>query len=102
MKKKMYILVKELLEEKPARRDSDKLLTWAVLYKMGYADGYHIRFQDFLDKGFPAFESITRARRKVQENNPDLRASKRVQEMRKLKESKKGFFAFHEEVERKR
>lgn len=98
----MYILVKELLEEKPERRDNDKKLIWAVLFKLGYADTYHIRFQDFLDRGFPAFESITRARRKVQQDHPELRASKFIRDLRKLKESKKGYFAYHETVERKK
>src|ERR1700689_4937868 len=102
MKKKMYDLVRELLEEKPIRRDNDKLLIWSVLYKLGFANTHNITFQDFLNRDFPAFESITRARRKVQQNHPELRASEYVQKLRKIKESKKGFYVYHETVENKK
>ena len=53
-------VVKEVLEECPKARNSDKLLTILVYRKMGYK----IWIEDI--KGSPSFESIRRARQYIQ------------------------------------
>ena len=53
-------IVKEVLEECPKARNSDKLLTILVYRKMGYK----IWIEDI--KGSPSFESIRRARQYIQ------------------------------------
>jgi len=59
-------------------RSSDKLLLW----KCAFGDKQEITFRDFMNA--PTFESVTRARRKVQEQHPELRAVKEVEEQRNL------------------
>ena len=80
----------------PELRDSDKKLFWDICKRKGYVgfDGVMTR-QNFMSA--PAFESVSRARRKVQENHPELRSSKEVQQFKNNKESKKGYFPYHEQ-----
>lgn len=59
-------------------RSSDKLLLWKIVAR----DKESITYQDFLNA--PAMESVTRARRKIQEQHPELRAVKEVEEQRNL------------------
>ena len=99
---KLFDLVKRLLEEKPERRNSDKKLMWAVWYKLGYATEDEIRFYDFLGLKCPTPESITRCRRKIQENFPHLKGSRKVQELRAEKESEKGTFVYREKALKKK
>lgn len=103
---KIYDLVKELLEKHPQTRNSDKFLMWTVwTYQIEKEQG-----KTPLKEGIPQFlafhlfinvcttpESITRARRKVQEQHPELQAVPEVQALRAEKESKKGSFIFTEE-----
>jgi len=96
-KKNIYDIVLRILRESPVSRNSDKKLIWNVLYTMGYVAeagvGYGlINIDNFLKA--PSFESITRARRKVQELHPELRSSKEVQKAKDLKQSKGGNFIF--------
>lgn len=96
---KLYDLVKELLTKYPELRDSDKKLLWNVWGKKG-----HLSVNDFGNTAITkesflksvSAESITRARRKVQEQHPELRASKAVEDSRKLKAEKKGMFIFED------
>ena len=91
---KLYDLVKKILEKQPRARSSDKHLIWMVMtYKAGKTGSFHISLQDFLN--CQSFESITRARRKVQENHPELKASSVVEKARKVKEQTKGMFVYH-------
>jgi len=92
---KLYDKVKTLLQMNPEFRDSDKKLYWDICHRKGYVryDGVMTK-QNFL--AAPAFESVSRARRKVQENHLELRSSKNVQKAKNLKESKKGYFPYHE------
>lgn len=96
---KLFKLVKELLEEKEERRNSDKKLIWAVLYKLGYANNVSMLFTDFIQKGCPTPESITRCRRQIQRLHPELRATKSVQRERNYKANQKGTHVLREEVE---
>jgi len=93
---KLYDKIKTLLELYPELRDSDQLLYWDLLERKQLARNGFISKQDFLNA--PAFESVSRARRKVVENHPELGASKSVQSGRDKKESTKGMFAYHETI----
>lgn len=93
---KIYDRVKYILEKFPQTRDSDKVLLWWVWQDANFADAYTITKAAFFSA--PSAESITRARRKVQEEFPHLQATKQVQEARKQKEATKGTFAYREEL----
>lgn len=98
---KIYDLVKDLLVKHPGLRDSDQLLIWNVWGVGGYlidAD-YGRRTIDkstFLQATHP--ESITRARRMVQQDFPYLRSSREIQKAKDKKEAEKGTFAYRENV----
>lgn len=101
----IYDLVKKLLTEKPELRDSDKKLLIKVWMEEGvfhkahiegteiWDNNYFFNFSNFYLKATSA-ESITRARRKVQEQHPELRAEIEVEQARKDKEEQKGLFIF--------
>jgi len=82
---KLYDLVKDILIKAPQTRSSDKSLIWEVLRRRNCLINVEGRYGviTVLDyKGFedaPTFESITRARRKVQEVHPELQAVEEVQ-----------------------
>ena len=79
--------VKEVLEECPKARNSDKILMIRVFNKLG--------FKLYIDdiNNSPSFESIRRSRQKTQRENPLLQADKYTQELRysKQKEYKETF-----------
>jgi len=97
---KLYIKVKHLLEEFPELRDSDKKLVWKI-----WKDEGDIETSQFgedcitYDSFFKAtgHDNITRARRMVQADCPELRGNKWVQKQRKLKETAKGTHVYHED-----
>jgi len=93
----IYELVKDILTKYPATRDSDKKLIWSVHIKEGKVVGGRMSMEDFLNS--TSEESITRARRKVQEECPELASSPIVAEMRKEKEEDKGTFVYREKVD---
>lgn len=77
--KRIEPIVKELLELYPKTRDDDFYLIGSVYYTIAP----EIKSKSFLDiiknhsfYGLPSFESITRARRKVQAENEELVSSK--------------------------
>ena len=72
--------IRVVLTELPEMRDSDKKLLLFVWRRQGL-ELTPAQEQIFLDKCMTA-ESITRARRIVQEENQELRASDKVQEER--------------------
>lgn len=97
MKPKLYDVVKKLLVEYPVLRDNDKMLMWYVWEKQHVAGAAIMQMERFVyDATTP--ESITRARRKVQENHPELGASEKVKAARDAKELQKGTHIFREEV----
>lgn len=69
---KLKELVKSELETDPRTRDSDKFLIWKIMI----ANGIHIHYDKFM--ALPCFESITRARRKIQEQNPELEGNANI------------------------
>lgn len=98
---KIYDLVKLILTEQKETRSNDKKLmleVWSrqnVIYR---ANGHFaIDMQLFITKATPA-ESITRARRKIQELHKDLRAVESVEEKRREKQKQKGTFVYREET----
>ena len=74
--------VEYLLEKYPHTRDSDKsLLTnlYVMFYKVNIFDPFtDILFNDEL----PTYDTVSRARRKVQERREDLRAKDKVEAQR--------------------
>ena len=90
--------VKELLETNEKLRDSDKKLIWAywIVYdKAMPTDKTVLTLEEYM-KTTPG-ESITRARRLIQEQIPELRGSEWVQEQRAVKEFTKGGFVNEDE-----
>ena len=89
--------VKEILEEKPETRDDDNLL-WLEALRLSVRDwkygnkmcdltlAYVLKSINRL--GLPSFESVSRARRKLQETYPELRGPDRAQRRRAENEKK--------------
>lgn len=80
--KKTKDIVKEMLETIPRTRDDDAILVCMVFDKLG--KNWRLPFADIMlevSKGrLPSFETITRCRRKIQEEFPELRGT--IQEQR--------------------
>ena len=91
--KKISNLVHEILINEPACRNSDNILYWRVLQVLGTEKGidvskmsvptllFHMR-----EYGLPSIESVGRARRKIQEHNPELSAEATVEAYREVLE----------------
>ena len=68
-----------------------------MTYKAGKSGSMIIDLRDFLN--CTSFESITRARRKIQELHPELRSpSSKVNKYRKERQLTKGTFVFREDT----
>ena len=87
-------IVKEILEADEYARSSDTYLYRIVLYKYGREIGIDFgamptdTFYKVKDElGVPKFKSVERARRKIQEENPELEGCKKVKKYRKINES---------------
>lgn len=94
-------LVKEILTEIPATRNSDSLLYLKVIERIATQsdqpiDLTQISVPYFLCNikrlNFPYFETVRRARQKVQENHPELKSSVEVEAVKAQKE--KAFRAY--------
>jgi len=81
--KKIQGRVKSLLNDSPELRDNDKLLWLAyiskhtnipIIIKLGDMDSFK---ECIMDENTPMFESISRARRLVQAEYPELAGNKR-------------------------
>lgn len=86
----LYVLsevVKEVLEEDKHARESDNYLFLQVLGKILKDSQKKTIEQVLLDPELPKYESVSRARRKVQQKCPNLRSSMDVENYRKVKES---------------
>lgn len=95
---KLYDLVKNLLEENPTLRDSDKLLIWKVWERCGYVtSGTVMRYENFVKA--TSTESIRRVRQKIQEQYPSLCSSAGVQAIKEAKRQQKGTHIYREPVE---
>jgi hypothetical protein len=85
-------------------RNSDKYLYVEVLRKKNLIKDVHyfgvkqaITVESFLELA-PHFESVSRARRKIQELHPDLRSDAQIMRMRGIKANTKGTFIYNEKV----
>lgn len=86
-KVKTFDLVKSILENVPETRDDDFALIYEVAKEFGWGGcAFGQALTLWRDRGCPSFEAITRARRKVQQNDPTLRADERIAEMRRKQE----------------
>lgn len=87
-------LVHRILVEEPRTRNSDNLLYLSVIRHVSAVNGVNLeelKVVDFLSdnlikKEFPPFETVRRARQRVQEKNPSLQATEGVRAVRALKE----------------
>lgn len=86
---KVEKLVEKVLRGKIGTRDDDFCLIFNVYRELNedivYMDFRRV-MRDHKELGLPSFESITRARRKIQSENPELGASKKAKEVRKDEE----------------
>lgn len=76
--KKMYDKVADMLSMSEESRDSDRVLYHHLCYKANKDALMSITAEEFIlhpDKyGFPNYDSVTRARRKVQQEHPEFRS----------------------------
>ena len=82
--KNYYGTVKQILIENPATRDDDMLLYGIFLAKFMIVhpdETFYEVMSTAKQRKIPSYESITRARRKVQEKEPHLQGKKRKQRM---------------------
>ena len=93
-------LVKQILETDPQTRNSDCILYFKVLHVISTRNGIRLQemtVPDFLlnmkSYGFPGFETVRRARQKIQATYPGLAASKKISEMRMINETEFRVFA---------
>lgn len=94
---KLYLLVRDILDNYPRCKDSDKKLQWKVYDRLGLteSDG-SISFKNFVHG--PSFESIRRIRQKLAEKYPEYKGSKEVTAKRQEKEESRGTWIFREVV----
>ena len=82
-------LVKKILLDDPKSRDSDNHLYCAVVISVN-PDALTKPFWEVLehmnDFGLPCFETVRRARQKIQAEHPDLKASDVVERLRSINE----------------
>ena len=102
---KIYDVVKELLQTKEITRDSDKYLYLFLLEKLGMAKvrrtilGTQVIIRDW--SSIPNFETVTRVRRMIQADYPELRGKYYKRDKKLEKEQSKGTFVFREEIIKK-
>ena len=82
-------LVKKILLDDPKARDSDNHLYCAVVICVN-PDALTKPFWEVLEHmnelGLPCFETVRRARQKIQAEHPDLKASDVVESLRSINE----------------
>lgn len=82
-------LVKAILEDDEKARNSDSYLYLQVIENIARHKGYDLRnikvcyfLEHMKEYGFPIFESVRRARQKLQRKFPELSADAKVEEYR--------------------
>ena len=93
--KDYYSKVKKIMQDYPDTRDDDMIL-YATLIARTSAVNHYTRLLDALynhkEYNLPSYESVTRARRKVQEQEEDLRGH-RYDKRKKLEEEYREHYA---------
>lgn len=82
-------LVKQALIKNKSAREDDHLLYIEVVYIIDPAlvnVNFVMNFKNARQLGLSPFESVSRARRKLQEKYPELRATSKVENARKEKQ----------------
>ena len=82
-------LVKQALIKNKSAREDDHLLYIEVVYIIDPAlvnVNFVMNFKNARQLGLPPFESVSRARRKLQKKYPELRATSKVENARKEKQ----------------
>lgn len=83
-------MVRSILEIDVDSRNSDNVLYWNILDCLTPQRGTNWTAYDVFingkELGLPNYETVRRARQKLQEKNPELRGSRRVQERRSDRE----------------
>lgn len=82
---KVETLVRNSLERNKSTREDDNLLYIDVIYQIDPAlvnVNFKMNFMNARKLGLPAFESVSRARRKLQSENENLRGSSENQKAR--------------------
>ena len=79
---KLKDLVLNILQDKPKTRDSDRILYDEFLKKIGVDTHYMTAYEMLHNPDMPSIESVGRARRKAQEEHPELKASAGVEKRR--------------------
>ena len=82
---KIHSMVEKTLVEKPFTRDSDEDLYIEVCNAIcpeAMQSGFAFVLKNRAALGLPNYESVGRCRRKLQEHNPLLRASKKADDAR--------------------
>lgn len=97
VKGKLYEYVRSVLQDYPATRSDDKKLVWQIWILQGAVKDGKITRDNFFEKAMMP-STITRARRLVQADYADLRATEGVQARRKDLASKKGTHPFRTEL----
>ena len=78
----IHQMVERILRDYPGTRDDDRELIKTLYGKYYGVDYYKPWGAVIKDKNLPSFESIRRCRQKLQEQNEDLRGSKKSEEAR--------------------
>ena len=76
----VHYKVLTVLEEVPSTRSSDKLLIEEVYDR--YYGVVNLPFWQVMESELPSFETITRCRRKIQQEREDLRGTKETENNR--------------------
>lgn len=82
--KDYYEKVKAILTERPETRDDDMKLYAIFVHKtvrISSSVGFYEALYNHSKYNLPSYESVTRARRKVQEENPNLQGEKRTKRL---------------------
>ena len=98
---KVENIVKDILSWNPNTREDDFVLiyhVYMVINPLLLSKPFGEVLMLHSHYGLPSFESIFRARRKVQQYNPDLRASKKAIKIRKDTEEYYKFFSKRKEL----
>ena len=90
-------LVKTILEQQPETRSSDNLLYIEVLARYAGQNVLNMPvwafYENLREWKLPSIETVGRCRRKIQQENPHLRATPEVQDYRYDKETEFREFA---------